>query len=118
MTTPPTTLADFLLERIAEDEAAAREATPGPWTAYGDGVVLGGPEPTPICRSVQPWNFAHLDTFGPARVLAECEAKRRIVERQRDYAQSMRRAVDDCPDLLALAQPYSDHPNFKDEWRA
>jgi hypothetical protein len=55
-------LATWLLDRIAEDEAVAREVS-----AY-------------LLRSSQPESIAHADRWHPARVLAECAAKRRIVE--------------------------------------
>lgn len=62
----------------------------------------------------------------PARVLAECEAKRRIVER---FARLEGRAAK-FPNLVNggevavmrltvtdLALPYADHPDYRDEWR-
>jgi hypothetical protein len=58
------TLIDFLLARIAEDEAVARGADP---------LVTG--------LRVSVWTcdkYGHV-AVDPARVLAECEAKRRIL---------------------------------------
>ncbi len=83
-------LVRFLFERIAEDEAAARGARAA--------RVPSG-------------------LFGPARVLAECAAKRGIVEIQRTDL------VDDPEDwradeiLRLLALPYADHPAYRPEWR-
>ncbi|MQA17777.1 MAG: hypothetical protein GEV09_28070 [Pseudonocardiaceae bacterium] len=68
--------------------------------------------------------------FDPARVLAECEAKRRIVrlhqiaEResppsdpyQEGLIRGWRDAYNDALAMLAL--PYADHPEFKEEWSA
>ena len=64
------TLTEFLLARIAEDEAAARDA----------GERRGLPYESPLY--VVDDNYRH-DQVGiyPERVLAECEAKRRIIER-------------------------------------
>ena len=42
------------------------------------------------------------------RALAECEAKRRIVEVHGHRCP--------CATLRALAQPYRDHPDFDPEW--
>ena len=107
------TITEFLLARIAEDEAA-----------------LNGP-----CR-------ATLSSDDPARVLRECEAKRRIVE-----AHPLTRnvvpvwsgetpgvacancaalgrgdgdIVEDigpCDTLCALASVYADHPDYREEWK-
>ena len=113
------TLTDFLLARIAEDEAVARAATGGSWSwdhedwsdrdmsGFKNGCVDGqdwghhGPdlmssEPDPeyggqsivISSSgydadqviVAEADGRHIARHDPARVLAECEAKRRIVE--------------------------------------
>lgn len=89
-----TTLTEFLLARIAEDEAACG----------------GGDEPENWCDRA---TGVHYD---PARVLAECEAKRRIVNVAR-YADEgsagwgFRRILGD------LAAVYGDHPDHREEWR-
>lgn len=83
----------------------------------------------------------HIARHGPSRVLAECEAKRRIVELHQlmDYDQPYRGTpccerctaggeypADDgdtdeqnwpCPTLRALALPYADHPDYREEWK-
>ena len=118
------TLTEFLLARIAEDEE---------WVRHPD-----------WCRAVA--DDQACDCDGPARVLAECEAKRQIVESylaersRRDIYQSAEsRAVeDDGTDLMgqaqarrasaarcrgleiaveALALPYADHPDYDEEWK-
>jgi hypothetical protein len=104
MTAQTATLTDFLLARIAEDEAEAqarREHSEGCWpnmdncqSHYGDDGK---------------WSW------GPARVLAECEAKRRIVELMSDEVEYVVYS-DDV--LRALAQPYADHPDWREEWQA
>jgi len=70
----------------------------------------------------------HIARHDPARVLAECEAKRRIVERHADetpYCSSgawedtthaeMSGVV--CPTLALLASVYADHPDYQELWR-
>jgi hypothetical protein len=96
------TLTEFLLARIAEDEEVARDASPGGWSFPGIESVAGGTlyDATRRIADVvyeQPEdhdgrivrhllvpeadvNGAHIARHDPARVLAECEAKRRIVE--------------------------------------
>lgn len=161
-----TTLTDFLLARIAEDEAVARGAIdperPGTHWRWIDAGEQGGPaEPDPetggeyldmqasiwLCtveefptssvgplpavaiasaQEVKSGAAAHIACFDPARVLAECEAKRRIVHEF--TGESPHANYDDCGDecvgnalhwvLRVLAQPYADHPDYREEWRA
>lgn len=128
-------LADFLLARIAEDEATARAAaadviTMGrsdgqTWHARDyeyEGIGVNGwpdegksgGERTPVTDQITAWS--------PARVLAECEAKRRIVARHAvcapNYDEGNRletRVLDWTMRLLAL--PYADHPDYDESWR-
>lgn len=143
------TLTEFLLARYAEDEAVARAATPGPWTweepstekwPSGDQSLVtawsesdGSPKPV-----LYGWGYdasgidaedadrVHIARHDPARVLAECEAKRRIVSLfAPTLADDKRAALGEWDEtawrgeqaLRALAQPYADHPDFQEEWR-
>jgi hypothetical protein len=90
-------LSEFLLARIGEDEAVAREAlhpdavSPGAWvTEHHNSEYHSEPNRAHIAedRSGHYWSVAHevfipiavhIARHAPARVLAECEAKRRIV---------------------------------------
>lgn len=89
------TLTEFLLARIAEDEAAAERVL----LDYGGGDL----------ESLE------------ARVLAECEAKRRIVDRYSDdaiwpdYQGGYESATEDA--VRDLAAVYADHPDYDDAWR-
>ncbi len=160
MTTP---LSDFLLARIAEDEALARDAA-----VYSDyqlrqfvdgtgkwGSGRGGPRQTQIVAGpfyVYMSNFAkakrldqvasHVAQHDPARVLAECEAKRRLVTEVHFDRLAESHADDDeydvpwipecascscfsdcvvylenCTTLQLLALPYADHDDYREEWR-
>jgi len=119
-----TGLADFLLARIAEDERAAADEAVA--RAHSGTVVLGPAyddhpareaireqlqESVTALQRVRPWTAI----YDPARVLAECEAKRKIVEQVRDPAWSSY-AVRDLV-LGNLALPYADHPDYREEWR-
>lgn len=99
------TLTDFLLQRIAEDERHARK--------------LAETDRRPVLALAITVNH-------PQRVLAECEAKRRIVETLAiPYIAERRRLMggrpswgDENPELLRLlAMPHADHPDFREEWR-
>ena len=86
-------LTDFLLARIAEDEDAARRV----------GTVR------------QP-----LDQASYFRVLAECDAKRRIVGLHHEILTICQGCANEsypCRTLRALALPYADHPDYREEWR-
>ena len=94
MGTATLTLTDFLLARIAEDEANA------------DCVV---------------WDNGGMN-FEPyhARVLAECEAKRRIVKSFAAGAPYQRGTDNYATTRMVtrlLALPYADHPDYRDEWK-
>jgi hypothetical protein len=92
-------LADFLLARIVEDEQRARELQ----AAYDRDEVR------PPGRLV---NLFALVV--PSHVLAECEAKRQII----DWTQGWRIVPFTGDSLLrCLALPYADHPDFRPEWR-
>ena len=130
------TLAEFLLARIAEDEQIAREAPPSPWDLDTDrccvghsghpAKYLGGGNAAEMTDAAE--HIAHWD---PARVLAECDAKRRIVgmcAEDAALAMNYRTAVKATTsewDLLSLARdtlktlalPYADHPDYREEWK-
>lgn len=135
------TLTDFLLARIAEDEAAARSAeerAQTPWRAtYGrqvetsrDGYLVT-PEDEHSYSTDPPDEVAlHIARHDPGRVLAECEAKRRAIDSAwADHVQiegewgmcQSREQMDvkgDVPDVVAhLAAIYRDHPDYRDEWK-
>lgn len=113
-------ITEFLLARIAEDEAVAQEtmrrAVADPYTdaaevtLYSNEAASSG---SPIVAAT------------PARILAECEAKRRLVDEHGDYDGFCATCHDyyehdgiehPCPTLLALAQPYADHPDYDPAW--
>jgi hypothetical protein len=98
-------LAEFLLARVAEDEAVARAA----------GTGWAGPEPM---GAIEGGDSVFVS---PARVLAECEAKRSVLALHRsgdawcDYCSHS--VVDDrCPTIRALAAVFRDHPDFDPAW--
>ena len=94
------TLTEFLAARIDEDEGRAQKA--------------------------QRYAGSELWVMGPMRVLAECAAKRRIMEDFEEYTSDYRAAPSDFAAgrrhaaLLALtrvAAVYADHPDYRPEWR-
>lgn len=118
-------LTEFLLARIAEDESEARAATPGPWIWDDDNLIsAASPDEAVVITDGGAYpptgeTADFIATHSPDRVLAECEAKRRIVadpepQYRADYhgwhitKQSM---------LRYLAAVYSDHADYRPEWR-
>lgn len=103
-------LDEFLLARIAEDEAAARDE--------GAGAMMGAmwkQFPEDAYHELQRGVLANA-----ARVLAECDAKRRIVALHPEMLESCQGCAHEahpCRTLRALAQPYVDHPGFDPAWR-
>jgi hypothetical protein len=113
------TITEFLLARIAEDEAEAAEVLRGAQDAS-----LALQEPRYLGTTQIGWHAWPAVERITARVLAECEAKRRIVAEHSSYmsgnyctAHDGRYLVDQCPTLLTVASVYADHPDYRDEWR-
>lgn len=105
-------LARFLLARITEDERAAREFIDcdGIWGPDVDNARAGA-----IAAAFQN------GVGSPRRVLAACEAKRRIIDVAVPLSEwtEMGSATDEdgWAILRALALPYADHPDYRGEWR-
>ncbi|MFJ7269409.1 DUF6221 family protein [Streptomyces sp. NPDC099050] len=170
-----TDLVQFLRARLDEDNEAARKAAAlcgchpaAPSWTFRDGddeedgriITVGDPHPILLGkrrRLAQRWNqsydglFAaqHIVRHDPARVLAEVDAKRRILLlhnipavvspkmaafglRKGESPEDDRRCagcgldsmddpitpdVSECPILRALALPYADHPDYREEWK-
>ena len=94
-------LTEFLLARIAEDEAAAKAARGWQTGSRHEGQPLD-------------WSI-HMDRWSPDRVLAEVEAKRQMVEWYQAVAASSYKTS--MGFLTRLALPYADHPDYQQEWR-
>lgn len=117
-------LTEFLLARIAEDEAMAR-------AAIGKRVDISA-----VWSDMEV--SRHIERWSSARVLAECEARRRIVELHKQVRDSddpanpetgclvcdwdsdcqvvMPSQAPGCPTLQLLAAVYSSHPDYRSEW--
>lgn len=136
MTTPD--LVSFVQARIAEDEAAARataENYPPPWRGRevddeGDSIETNVVFDTSH-RTVVWWESGsreamdrlgeHIAGHDPARVLADCAAKRAIVEQYRRAVANQEFGRSHvvlalAAVLMQLAQPYAGHPDFAPSW--
>lgn len=117
---------EFLLERIAEDEAAA-ESRAEPHAIHLQDQLGAFNPACPDCRGLP----------GYERTMAESAAKRAIIEQHgpgeswyRDYCETCAEwwAAEvgegppgvpfPCPTLRAVAVVYKDHPDCQQEWAA
>ncbi|MFI0914186.1 DUF6221 family protein [Streptomyces abikoensis] len=123
-----TELVAFLRARLSEDERAARAVLGAPWVRRGhvasvhaDDADSSRPHGTPVadCRRI-PGGYEHgvalaehIARHDPARVLAEVEARRAILDLYESPVQHG--VVGQVLRLLSL--PYAGHPNYREEWR-
>jgi hypothetical protein len=121
-----TTVTGFVSARLDEDEDEAEYwflVDVREWSADGsdvrwrDGLITEGVDHC-VAR--------HIARHDPARVLAQCAAMRKIVEYHDgrhecsgpdDNNCMWIEHADDCPTMLALASIWSDHPDWREEWR-
>jgi hypothetical protein len=126
-------MARFVVERIDEDEAAAQAATHSHWRVTTDplGVHVEHDQPTPLGRVAEGLgrdmgvdgkpDAEHIARHDPARVLAECEAKRQILRNRPDTRgdEGSDGLAEDYWDeaVKSLASVYADHPDYRQEWK-
>ncbi|MEU9495397.1 DUF6221 family protein [Streptomyces sp. NPDC048215] len=118
MSQPPESnpLAAFLRARLDEDERVARDCSgDGKWDARD--IAIYGPDLGVEVR-------AHMARHDPARVLAEVEAKRRIIYLaiQIPALTAKHNPFQNDADgwaetLKQLALPYASHPDYDEGWR-
>lgn len=145
----------YLRAALDRDEETARAAKPGPWR-WDDPHFNGEPRPAGCgewghdgpdliaanddnvvtswgydadCVVVARADAVHIARWDPARVLAEVQAKRLILDVHEPtgsdlFADGIRWCAtcprDDgwpCGTVRTLAQPYADHPDFDPAWR-
>jgi hypothetical protein len=122
------TLTEFLLARIAEDETDARAAyyEGQRWLSEEEAVVAADRDLEPVLLLDRKCDAEHAANWSPARVLAQCEANRRIIERAADVIGDEDPATSLDEDgwislvweiMYELALPYADHPDYREEWR-
>ncbi|MFT2014606.1 DUF6221 family protein [Streptomyces sp. 796.1] len=137
-------LATFLRTRLDEDEAAARAASPGPWHVNAEADEVLAVDGITVCdgfalsgRQLRA-TTEYIARHDPARVLAEVDAKRRILDIHQvtSYDNSESGADEGygcrecgwsaeysdqggwCETLRLLALPHVDHPDYQDTWRS
>jgi hypothetical protein len=134
-----TDLVAWLTQQIDHDEQVARAATTGPWTAEGNGSIVGPTGPLPklaghVVCSVGAWNVgrptavdaAHIALHDPARVLRQVTAYRRILARHSPRPSGPPNtwvtpqcgwpSLNPCPDVRDLLSIYSDREGHDPSW--
>lgn len=126
-----TTITEFLLARITEDEAAAGRVFAHDSQIYELAHYEG-------CDSQREHVPYPCDCGLTARIIADCKAKRMIVEwcsqrnqiyvgtlggapdaaRSEDFVRGELIHVADSVVLRHLAEVYADHPDFRETWHA
>lgn len=124
-----TTLTEFLLNRITEDETAAISATPGPWDYAGQGQVRHGDTsigsdqfPEVLAAEVRrEQDGLHIARHDPTHVLAECAAKRELIKawqshrRAKGYSEANFAAGLGWA-VRAIVAVYDTHPDYNADW--
>lgn len=100
------TIVEFLLARLGEDEAEAKQ------------LIAAFPSLTAALHGPRQAETSTRLEIGAARVLLAAQAKRRIVQRLAPHADVENGCrCDPCLTLRDLAFPYIGHAEFRDEWR-
>jgi hypothetical protein len=132
-------LIEFLRARLDEDAEVARGASPGPWSPDAEHYEVVAVDGETVADGFALSNrqlratVDHIARHDPVRVLAEVDAKRRILDEVVDEATGLDMSVDgdrrvgprDTTTepylgtvlLRLLALPYAEHPDYREEWR-
>jgi len=134
-------LVTWLRAQLDEDERVAREADGLGWGYAGAferdhdgndiypqwGLMSADDGPTLLLGDLTIEKLRHIARHDPVRVLAEVEAKRRIVDEHAGYDPKTWRTGDaaydctystwPCFTMRWLALPYADRPGYREEWR-
>ncbi|MFC4529733.1 DUF6221 family protein [Sphaerisporangium dianthi] len=109
----------FLHARLDEDEHIARTAGGddecSTWTPTSDGVDFDQYE----IGGFHPSTAAHVARHHPARVLRDVQARQHTLVRcQKEMLSGIPRLVHFAKRTLwEMAQPYTDHPDYRQKWK-
>ncbi len=119
-------LVTWLGAQLDDDERVACAAHANRWKAgagqHDDEVVIFPDHaPSGVAVAFGDRNAQHIARWDPARVLAEVDAKRRILDEAAAYSPELEHgdngewAFNRVVRLLAL--PYAGRPGYRDEWK-
>lgn len=136
---------EFIEARLDEDEALAQECSPAPWkvndesypeyildgegNAHVSGGRWGGEARIFDCDE----DALHIARHDPAHVLRQCAALRELFDRAKperecrghpgpwmpcgDYGPGYCQEPHEADDLCVIASIWSEHPDFREEWK-
>lgn len=133
----------FLNARLDDDERLASAASPGPWSENAESDEVMAVDGITVCDGFAlsgnqlRATVAHIARHDPARVLAEVEAKRRILDEHRPIVDGDRDPAwpppghcaecwspkhEDyhpwpCRIVRLLALSYADHEDYREVWK-
>jgi hypothetical protein len=136
-------LTAFLMARITADEVRAQQAeSAGPWIATRHAempfiqadVYRDGYPDWEVAVDLRRSDAVHIADWNPVRVLAECDAKCRIIDEYLLHANALLEPITGSLlpietatrviwvtslewVLRTLAATYADHPDYREEWR-
>lgn len=117
-------LTAFLKARLDEDEQVARDADADAWRKAERPSIWVMREGGPVAQTQDFEDAAHIARWDPARVLREVEAKRQIMGLHRRQSELDYDPICDvccytppCETLRTLALPYTDHKDYREEWK-
>ena len=98
-------LVTWLRQQLDDDERVAQEAGGGHW-----------PD---MAGETRTSDLVHARRHNPFRVLADVDAKRRILDACESYAEDGTTSGADLARTILplLALPYADRPGYRDEWK-
>ncbi|MQS14507.1 hypothetical protein F7Q99_20115 [Streptomyces kaniharaensis] len=117
-------LIEFLRARIADDEQAARAAGGDSWTVRehtADTVAIYDSRREPVVYD-EGWpsgeQMEYIARYDPARVLAEVDAKQRILAECAAAPNHDNWGMSSLAEsiLQRLALPYANHSDYRSEW--
>lgn len=118
------TVEEFIRARLAEDEDIAAGAIRGPrrpgWSEdYGQEfmVVVGVRDGVPDCVVRSTDESRHIARHDPARVLRQTPVLRAVVELIEGMVSATQQSGAEDAVLYPLAEIWSEHPDYRDEWR-
>lgn len=119
----------FLNARLDEDEAAARTAaaaSPTPWTIAGAWLLDATGLAVVLDENLNyEETFPHIVRHDPARVLRDVEADRKLITAFKqadadaqypDYDGGYATGLEDAAKIRA--ERFSDHPDYREDWKS